>query len=98
MAKTHHQLDDREMWIFEEPKAVVTIYYPGLQSNWIGTVSRQVENWCDEGLDVRTYAEAKKLAEEWCKEIETKHKDDWPNKDKRLEVLQEELGIYENNL
>ena len=98
MAKKHYQLDDREMWIFDEPKATVTIYYPGLQSNWIGTVSRMVENWCDEGLDVRNYAEAKKLAEEWCKEIETQHKDDWPNKDKRLEVLQKELGIHADNL
>lgn len=93
MAGKHETFDDREIWTYEEPKAHVVIYYPGPQSNWIGTVVRKVENWCDEGTDIRTYAEAKKLAEEWCKEIETKHFDDWPNKDKRLKVLRKQLGI-----
>ena len=41
MAKPTTNIDDREMWIFDEPKAVVTIYYPGLRVTGSGTVSRQ---------------------------------------------------------
>ena len=87
----HKVEKDREYWFNEEPKAIFHIYYPTFKGNGIGSVTRKIENWCDEGIEVRTYAEAQKIIKEWLKEFEEKHIDDWPNQADREAQYKEYL-------